>query len=143
MKIKVSKLMMLMMFTVIIASPTAFATALNTHINDISPITCKHGDTVSVTAKLWNENYIDGFWDNPTGHQDLHFYLYSYNLEDQQIVLEKTEETRLMTGKATVTIDTTKIDPGEYFLVVVFKGDSGLVADLKPCTTKTPFTVNP
>lgn len=143
MNTKVSRLMILLLLTMILAFPAAFATSLHTHIDSISPITCEKGDIVTVTAQLWTENYVNGFWDNPMGNQDLHFYLYSYGLGDHynQIVFNKTGETKL-NGKATTTIDTKNIDPGEYILMVEFKGDSGLLADFNPCSTDTIVTVN-
>jgi hypothetical protein len=142
MKTKISRLMILLMITVVLVLPATFAATLNTHIDSISPITCKQGDTVTATAQLWTENYVDGLWDNPMGNQELNFSIYSDALEDQtQIILNKTEETKL-NGKATANFDTKNIDPGEYILIVEFKGNSGLIADFKPCSTKTNFTVN-
>jgi len=142
MKTKISRLMILLMITVVLVLPATFAATLNTHIDSISPITCKQGDTVTATAQLWTENYVDGLWDNPMGNQELNFSIYSDALEDQtQIILNKTEETKL-NGKATANFDTKNIDPGEYILIVEFKGNSGLIADFKPYSTKTNFTVN-
>lgn len=143
MKTKVSKLMMLLVLTVIIMSPAAFAVTLNTHINDISPITCKQGDKVDVTAKLWCENCIDGLWDNHVEYEDLHFYLYSLNVGDRKIVYNETKETSFLGGKATVNIDTKNLNPGNYLLLVEFKGDYGLFVDFKPSKTDINFMITP
>jgi hypothetical protein len=95
---KISKLIMMLVLTVLVASPAAFATTLNTHLDSITPITCNQGDKVSVTAQLWTENCFDGLWDNPMNHYDLYFKLYS---KDHVEVLQKKEETKNFKGKAT------------------------------------------
>ncbi|MTK64101.1 MAG: hypothetical protein F8N15_06190 [Methanobacterium sp.] len=118
MKGKISKLMMLFVFTIMVASPAASATTLNTHLDSVSPITCNQGDTVSVTAQLWTENYIDGLWDNPMNNDDLYFHLYT---EDHVEVLEKKEMTKHFKGKATTKINTGNLDPGKYILIVELK----------------------
>lgn len=140
MKGKISKLMMLLVFTIIVASPAAFATTLNTHLDSIGPITCIQGDTVNVTAQLWTENYIDGLWDNPMNDDDLYFHLYT---EDHVEVLEKKEVTKHFKGKATAKINTVNLDPGIYILIVEFKGVSCLLVDFSKCSTNSTLTIKP
>jgi hypothetical protein len=131
---------MLLVFTVMVASPAAFATNLNTHLDSISPIQCDQGDNVSVTAQLWTENYVNGFWDNPMNHYYLYFHLYT---EDHVEVLEKMVETNYFKGKATANINTENLNPGKYTLLVEFKGYSGLFIDFSPCSTNSTLTINP
>lgn len=74
-------------------------------------------------------------------HQDLHFSLYSNNTGDNnyQIVMEKTEETKLIAGKATAKFDTEDLNPGEYFLVVKFEGYSGILTDFNHVKPRQPL----
>lgn len=143
MKAMLSKFMMLLVLTVILTSPSAFAATFSTHIDPISSVTCKHGDQVSVTAQLWCENYFKGLWDNRMEYEDLYFYLYSLNAGDhyQEVVLEKTKETSFLSGKATAKIDTKNLNPGNYLLVIQFKGDYGTFIDFEPCKTETNVTI--
>jgi len=132
----------LLVLTIVVASPAAFAASFTTYIDGVSPITCKKGDNVDVTAQLWCKNYIDGLWDNKVEYEDLHFYLYSLNNGDQyKKVFEKTVETSFMSGKATVNIDTKNIDPGDYLLKVEFEGDYGLFIDFKPSKIEKNVTI--
>ena len=117
---------MMLVLTVRVASPAAFVTTLNTHLDSITPVTCNQGDKVSVTAQLWTENCVDGLWDNPMNHYDLYFKLYS---DDHFEVLQKKEATKNFKGKATAKINTQNLEPGKYILLVEFKGDSWLFVD--------------
>jgi len=139
MKRNISKLVMMLVLTVLVASPAAFATTLHTHLDSIAPITCNQGDKVSVTAQLWTENCVDGLWDNPMNHYDVYFHLYS---KDHVEVLQKKEVTKNFKGKATAKINTENLNTGIYTLFVEFKGDSWLFADFSPCSTNSTLTIN-
>ena len=144
MKTKLSKLIVLLVLTVVLASPAAFAVSLSTFIEGVSQITCKQGDKIDVTAHLVCENSINGLWNNSVEYEDLHFYLYSLNYgEDNKKVFEKTEETSFLRGKATVHIDTKNLNPGEYLLKVEFEGDKGIFVNFEPNKIETNFTINP
>ena len=140
MKNKVTKLMMLLVLTIMVASPVAFAANLNTHIDSISPLTCNQGDIVSVTAQLWTENVVDGLWDNPMNRYDLYFHLYTAGNDE---VFEKKAETKNFNAKATAKINTENLEPGKYKLMVEFKGDSGLFVTFLPCSTNSTLTIKP
>ncbi len=139
MKGNISKLMMLLVLTVLVASPAAFATNLNTHLNIVNPVTCNQGDNVNVTDHLWTENYVDGLWDTPMNHYDIYFHLYT---KDHDAVLENKVETDFK-GKATAQINTENLDPGKYILLVEFKGDSWLFVDFNPCSANSTLTIKP
>jgi hypothetical protein len=140
MKKNISKLVIMLVLTVLVASPAAFATTLNTHLDSITPITCNQGDNVSVTAQLWTENVFDGLWDNPMNQYNLYFHLYTPGNDE---VFEKKAETSSFKGKATVKINTENLDPGRYNLMVEFKGDSVLFVTFRPCSTNSTLTIKP
>jgi hypothetical protein len=130
--------MSLCLLTLILGSNISSVTAINTHLDSITPITCEQGNSQKITAQLWIENY---FWDNPLTGEELYFQLRGGKL-DNALVYNKSKDTRWPDGKASLTIDTKDIRPGNYTLVISYFGNTEL-ANYGPCSVSTKFNVLP
>ena len=128
------KIIPVILWTLILVSNISTVAALNTEMDPISPITCKQGDVVEITAQLW----IKGeFWNNPLNGEEITFCIYDENLK---ILFYETTKTNWITGKAWVEVNTKNFEPGNYLLSVYYFGISGLL-DFDPCGTDSNFSV--